>query len=229
MTPEILYEDAQLYVVYKPVGMESQSGRSFAMDLCSYLKNKQAAEGVKQPFVGVVHRLDRNVAGVLVYAKTKQAAANLSRQVAQGTVEKDYQALLSRPIDPPEGELRHMLLQDKQQNVSRVVSPDTRGAKQAKLTYRTVAASALTGLHRQLPPLVWQQAEEGELTGVEIHLFTGRHHQIRVQFSASGAPLWGDGKYNPAFAGRRTPCVALCAFHLAFDHPVTGKRMDFRI
>lgn len=229
MIPEILYEDAQLYVVYKPVGMESQSGRSFAMDLCSYLKNRQAAEGVKQPFVGVVHRLDRNVAGVMVYAKTRQAAAELSRQVAQGTVEKYYQALLCHPVEPEEGTLVHTLLQDKQKNVSKVVPLGTVGAKEAKLTYRTVKAQTLTGLYRQLPPAVRKQAEDGRLTGVEIHLLTGRHHQIRVQFSASGSPLWGDGKYNPAFIGKRTPCVALCAFHLIFTHPTTGQQMDFRI
>lgn len=229
MLPEILYEDDHLYVVYKPAGMESQSGRNFSMDLCSYLMNRQAKAGVRQPYVGVIHRLDRNVAGVMVYAKTKRAAAALSRQVTDGTMEKYYKALLCGQPEAAEGELRDYLLQNKQTNSSSVAEEHTEGAKPARLTYRIIGTEELACLKRQLPMMAWKQAESGELTGVEIHLLTGRHHQIRVQFSSRGLPLWGDVKYNPAFAGKKSPCVALCAWKLVFVHPITDRQMEFSL
>lgn len=279
MTPEILYEDRDIIVVYKPAGMGSQSGKSFSMDLCSYLKNRQAAQGVKNSYIGVVHRLDRMVAGVMVYAKTKEAAAGLSRQVQSGQMKKYYKALLCGRLSQPEGELVDYLLQDGRTNHSAVVKAGTAGAKEAKLTYRQIpkeelgcvlqnmSAQVVAGLHfvqddekekrtgkredsseaaivqsekiscpeqsdknvsGEQPDMVGS-SEQMPVTGVEIHLLTGRHHQIRVQFSHRGTPLWGDTKYNPAFQGVRTAGVALCAWRLAFCHPRTGKQMEFSL
>lgn len=255
MTPEILYEDCDIIVVYKSAGMESQSGKSFSMDLCSYLKNRQAAQGVKNPYIGVVHRLDRMVAGVMVYAKTKEAAAGLSRQVQSGQMKKYYKALLCGRLPQPEGELVDYLLQDGKANHSSVVKAGTAGAKEAKLTYRQIpkeeldcvlqnmSAQVVAGLHfvqddekeqsdknsSGEQPDRGGSPEQMVVTGVEIHLLTGRHHQIRVQFSHRGTPLWGDTKYNPAFQGVRTAGVALCAWRLAFCHPRTGKQMEFSL
>ncbi len=240
MTPEILYEDSDMIVVYKPAGMESQSGKSFSMDLCSYLKNQLAAQGVKNPYIGVIHRLDRMVAGVMVYAKTREAAADLSRQVQSGQIQKYYKALLCGTLSEPEGEWTDLLLQDAKNNYSKVVEPGTVGAKKARLTYRQISRAELDCVLKQLPPYIVSdlQFAEGQedcasaqslVTGVEIHLLTGRHHQIRVQFSHRGLPLWGDTKYNPAFQGKRTPGVALCACRLSFQHPRTGKRMEFAL
>lgn len=280
MTPEILYEDSEIVVVYKPAGMESQSGKTFSMDLCSYLKNRLAAQGVKHPYIGVIHRLDRMVAGVMVYAKTKEAAANLSKQVQCGQVQKYYKALLCGRLSEPEGELTDALLQDVKKNYSAVVEPGTAGAKKAKLTYRQIGEEELDCVLKNLPSYVVSSlqfahmaqvsVEENNIqkaadqadaavcgqtakkqfkngsfvvsqnknsmvqgaamvTGVEIHLLTGRHHQIRVQFSHRGTPLWGDTKYNPAFLGMRTAGVALCACRLKFQHPRTGKLMEFSL
>ncbi len=239
MTPEILYEDRDMIVVYKPAGMESQSGRSFSVDLSSYLKNRLAAQGIKNPYIGVVHRLDRMVAGVMVYAKTKEAAAALSRQVQSGQMKKYYKALLWGRLVHPEGELTDYLLQDGKANYSSVVQADVPGAKEARLAYRQIPKEDLGCVLKQLPAgavskLRFVQAGETEtaqeetvVTGVEIHLLTGRHHQIRVQFAHLGTPLWGDTKYNPAFHGVRTAGVALCAWRLVFHHPRTGKPIEF--
>lgn len=262
MTPEILYEDSDIVVVYKPAGMESQSGKNFSMDLCSYLKNRLAAQEVKNPYIGVIHRLDRMVAGVMVYAKTKEAAANLSKQVQSGQVQKYYKALLCGTLSEPEGELTDDLLQDVKKNYSAVVAPGTAGAKKARLTYRQIGREELDCVLKNMPPYMVaglqfasdttvpveenhiqtaaDQADAGSnhnsivqgaamVTGVEIHLLTGRHHQIRVQFSHRGLPLWGDTKYNPAFQGVRTAGVALCACRLKFRHPRTGKHMEFSL
>lgn len=261
MTPEILYEDRDIIVVYKPAGMESQSGKSFSMDLCSYLKNREASQGVKNPYIGVVHRLDRMVAGVMVYAKTKEAAAGLSRQVQSGQMKKYYKALLCGRLPQSEGELVDYLLQDGRTNHSAVVKAGTAGGKEAKLTYRQIPKEELGCVLQNMPAQVVaglrfvQDNEKGNIscpeqsdknssrelsdmvgspeqmavTGVEIHLLTGRHHQIRVQFSHRGTPLWGDTKYNPAFQGVRTAGVALCAWRLAFCHPRTGKQMEFSL
>ncbi len=279
MTPEILYEDRDIIVVYKPAGMESQSGKSFSMDLCSYLKNRAAAQGVKNPYIGVVHRLDRMVAGVMVYAKTKEVAAGLSKQVQSGQMKKYYKALLCGRLSQPEGEMVDYLLQDGRTNHSAVVKAGVTGAKEARLTYHQIPKEELGCVLKNLPvqaveelhfvqddkkerpagdlaagnetniiqlekiscpeqsdrKAFGEQPDKGgslkqmAVTGVEIHLLTGRHHQIRVQFSHRGTPLWGDTKYNPAFHGVRTAGVALCAWRLSFCHPRTGKALEFHL
>lgn len=222
MIPEILYEDDAIIVVHKPAGMESQSGKSFSMDMCSFLKNRLARQGVRDPYIGVVHRLDRMVSGVMVYAKTREAAAKLSRQVQNGQMEKHYKALLCGQIEPKEGMLVDYLLQNPKTNCSAVAEPSAAGAKEARLTYRQIPLEELGCILKGMP-----QVPDRSVTGVEIHLLTGRHHQIRVQFAHKGTPLFGDTKYNPAFQGKRSDRVALCAYRLSFRHPVTDKPMEF--
>ena len=177
---EILFEDRELLVCRKPAGLPVQSASFGTKDMVSMLRTYLAEKGAKGgvPYVGVVHRLDQPVEGVIVFAKNQKSAAGLSAQAADGRMEKVYQAVvLGNP--GPEGHLTDWLLKDGRTNTYRVVEPGTKGAKKAELSYRTLA-------------------EKDGKTLVEIRLHTGRHHQIRVQFAKMGTPLWGDRKYGPA-------------------------------
>ena len=219
----ILYEDREMIVVWKPVGVEAQESRGLGMDMVSeirrHIHSLSPTRGI--PYVGVIHRLDKPVSGVLVYAKTKKAAASLSKQVAQGKMQKKYLAVLcGKAVDNVDNFVDY-LLKDERGNVSRIVDKGINGAKQARLSYGILEEQE-TGPY-------------GTLSLAEIRLQTGRHHQIRVQMAGHGLPLWGDHKYNPAFAesgtvGQRMfprPDIALAAYQLVLYHPVTGKRMEF--
>ena len=229
----ILYEDNDIIVVIKPAGLESQSGKSFAPDMVSEIRKhlashpqdihkltketSTASKYPQPPYVGVIHRLDRPVSGIMVYAKNPKAAASLSTSLQQGKIEKWYQAVIcGKPVDNVEKYVDY-LLKDGKTNTSRIVDKSVAGAKRAELEYQILEK---------------KEQEDGTVRSlVEIHLHTGRHHQIRVQFAAHGTPLMGDTKYGaPAAASvgraRREP-LALCAVRLSFLHPVTGKRMEF--
>ncbi|MCI8836509.1 MAG: RluA family pseudouridine synthase [Hungatella sp.] len=213
--PEILYEDREIIVVKKPVGMESQSSASFAPDMVSEIKKHIHSLCPKsgEPYVGVIHRLDKPVGGVMVYGKTKKAAAALSEQVQSHKMRKVYKAVVcGRIVDNVENFVDY-LLKDSRNNVSKIVEKGITGAKRAELRYRVAG-----------------RVEEPEaLTLVEVELSTGRHHQIRVQFAGHGLPLWGDSRYNPRFAAnqRQGESVALWAWKLSFMHPGTKKTVTF--
>ena len=214
---EILYEDKQILVVWKPPGLESQSSRGIGADMVSEIRRHihNISPGQKIPYVGVIHRLDKPVSGIMVYAKDKKSAASLSSQVSQGSMDKRYLAVLCGKVDKNVDKYVDYLLKDEKMNLSRIVDKGITGARRAELEYRVLKNIA---------------EETGEiLTLAEIHLLTGRHHQIRVQMSGHGLPLWGDRKYNPDFAEKkeRTDPVALSAYRLSFRHPVTGKVMEF--
>jgi len=213
----ILYEDPEVIVVWKPVGMESQSSRGFAADMVSEIKRHIHNLSPKggEPYLAVIHRLDKPVSGILVYAKTKRSAAALSRQVSDGSMRKKYLAVVcGKPVDNS-GALVDFLLKDEKINLSRIVEKGTAGARRAELSY--VIRSS-----REVEPY-------GMLTLMEIRLLTGRHHQIRVQMAGHGMPLWGDNKYNPAFRHANPSVhVALAAWELSFVHPVTGKTVTFQ-
>ena len=215
----ILYEDEAVLVVWKPVGMESQSGRCFDADMVSeikrYLSTKKAVDNHNlstkpvEPYVGVIHRLDKPVGGIMVYAKNKKAAAALSKQVQEHKLQKTYRAVVcGKPVDNV-GNFVDYLLKDEKTNVSKIVDKGITGAKKAELDYRVVDTA---------------EQEGQELSLVEIHLKTGRHHQIRVQFAGHGYPLWADARYGTAVPRQN---VALSSCGLAFEHPVTGKWMEF--
>lgn len=218
---QILYEDSALLVVWKPVGAESQASRGFGVDMVSEIRKHihKLSPGPGEPYVGVIHRLDKPVSGVMVYAKEKKAAAALSKQVAQRQMNKTYLAVLcGKPVDDVENFVEY-LLKDGENKGSRIVEKGTTGAKRAELICRSLET-------RQVEPF-------GELTLAEIELLTGRYHQIRAQMSGHGLPLWGDNRYNPAFNRKLRPDawrgdVALAACELTFVHPVSGKEMTFR-
>ncbi len=205
-------------MVVKPAGVESQAARKFAPDMISEIRkhmviNKLCTPG-KEPYVAVIHRLDKPVSGVMVYAKTKKAAAALSEQVQKRKMDKFYEAVVcGKPVNNVDNFVDY-LKKSVDGNYSQVVDKGENEAKRAELSYELLKTV---------------ETEEGVLSRVRIHLLTGRHHQIRVQFSSRGLPLCGDGRYNPdsaARSGRPVP-LALCAVSLAFDHPTTGKRMEF--
>ena len=214
---EILYEDKQILVVWKPPGLESQSSRGIGADMVSEIRLHihNISPGQKIPYVGVIHRLDKPVSGIMVYAKDKKSAASLSSQVSQGSMDKRYLAVLCGKVDKNVDKYVDYLLKDEKSNRSLVVDMGITGAKRAELEYRVLK-------HLQQEPY-------GELTLAEISLLTGRHHQIRVQMAAHGFPLWGDRKYNPAFSetGRGADNIALSAYRLNFVHPVSGRSMEF--
>ncbi len=213
----ILFEDDSVLVCEKPAGMPVQPDTSNQLDLETYIKNIlfKEQEGEEQPYLTAVHRLDRPAGGLMVFAKTKQAAAELSRQIQNHEFEKYYQAVVCGALPDDCGTFTDMLLRDGKTNTTTVVSPQTPGAKKAVLEYERIDEI---------------ETKEGTFSLVLVILGTGRHHQIRVQFASRGLGLYGDTKYNPRFQNtkKRYMQLGLYATRLAFSHPVTGEEMVFK-
>ena len=210
---KIIFEDEYLLVVKKDAGIPVQAGKLRMMDLQGLIKNELYRRNRKggEPYLGLIHRLDQPVEGVMVFAKTPFAAGSLSEQVTDGRMKKHYLALLCGKPSEDSGKLVDYLLKDGRTNTSSVVTVGTKDAKRSELNYRVLE-------------------RRDETTLVEVELLTGRHHQIRVQMANAGWPLYGDTKYNPQFQ-KVTEHVqtALCAYKLAFVHPKTKKKMEFCI
>lgn len=205
--PDIIYEDGHLIVCKKPAGLAVQSASFGRQDLESMVRTCLAEkEGRANPYLAVVHRLDQPVQGLIVFAKTKKAAASLSAQVQDGRMKKEYLAAVCGHPEKKKGRLISFLKKEPRGNVARTVSEQTPGAKRAVLDYEVLR-------------------ERGELSLLKIFLQTGRFHQIRVQMAEAGFPLYGDTKYNPQ--AQKGQGLALCASHLELVHPVTGKKMAF--
>jgi 23S rRNA pseudouridine1911/1915/1917 synthase len=217
MTVEILQEDEDILVCIKPQGVATQSDKSMDMDLMSYLKNQifKLHPDQGEPELYVVHRLDRPVGGIVVFAKNKKAAAELTRQIQAGEMEKYYQAVLTGELPDWEGTLVNYLAKNGVSNTSSVVSKDHKDAKRAELNYEVLDVI---------------ETDEGILSYVLIELITGRHHQIRVQMAHCDAGIWGDTKYNPDFQNTKKVYrqIGLYATQLSFIHPTTGKRLRFK-
>ncbi len=200
---KIIYEDNHLLVVEKPVNVPVQEDDSRDLDLLSILKNyiKKKYDKPGNVYLGLVHRLDRPVGGVMVFAKTSKAASRLSEQIRNHTFKKEYHAVVVGNISD-NGNFVDKLIKDTKNNK---VSVNPLG-KEAKLSYIKVNSS-------------------NNLSLVKINLETGRSHQIRVQFSYHGYPLYGDQKYNKnAHIGNQ---IALWATRIQFIHPVTKTLLDF--
>lgn len=217
MKVNILHEDEDVIVCVKPAGVPTQPDHTHDEDMESYLKNYlyEKYEMDTEPYIAVLHRLDRPVGGIMVFAKNERAAAELSQQIAEGQVVKYYQAVLTGELPDGDGILMDYLVWDGKTNVSRIVPKDTQGAKRAELEYEVLDIF---------------DTDEGVLSYVLIQLITGRHHQIRVQTSSRGAGIYGDTKYNPRFmkVKRRYQEIALYATRLEFAHPSTGEWMVFK-
>lgn len=206
--PEIFMEDSDILICRKPAGIPVQTGRAGQLDLEGALKNYRALRK-EPPEIYVVHRLDQPVEGVMVFAKNKKSAASLNRQIQEKNVGKYYYAAVEGVMDPTEGTLTDYLLRDGKNNTSSVVAEGTNNARKAVLSYRTLRILDGKSL-------------------LEVRLYTGRHHQIRVQMAHAGCPLLGDRKYNPGCGEDYMP-VGLCSVQIDFFHPSTGKRVEYTI
>lgn len=233
----ILYEDQDIIVCHKPAGIATQTARIGQADMVSEVTN-YLASAQKAPYVGVVHRLDQPVEGILVFARNQRAAADLSRQIAENRMEKYYYAVVCGRQFTARGELTDYLLKDARTNTSHIVVPEVKGAKKAVLEYE-IQEEILPEEDSESESDVTEtaaaaEADQTRLALVQIRLHTGRHHQIRVQMSNAGMSLLGDYKYADEETVRiseqmRVKGVALCACRLSFRHPQTGGRMDFKI
>lgn len=206
MEPEIIFEDAAVLVVYKPAGMATQTRAVAEQDLETWIKNYRAKRG-EDTYVGIIQRLDQPVEGVLVVAKTKEAAEVLTKQLREHTLGKHYYALITRGSLPERGVLEDYLVKDVRKGKARVVPSTDARAKKARLEYEVVRERCGQRL-------------------VDVTLETGRYHQIRVQFASRTAPLIGDVKYGGISTGHP---VSLCAYCTEFVHPVTKEAMRFEI
>lgn len=219
----ILYEDKDILVCHKPAGLAVQNARVGSMDMESLLKNyiAQKVPG-KMPYLGIIHRLDQPVEGVLVFALNPKAAADLSRQMTAGKIKKTYLAVAEGTVKVKSAKLVDWLKKDGRTNSSAVVEGGTSGAKKAILSYEVLET--------------WKNKEDaqdcGERNLIRIDLDTGRHHQIRVQMAHHGMPLWADGKYKKKeemLEAEQGTAIGLCAWRLEFAHPKTGKKMKFEV
>lgn len=216
--PEILFEDKDIMICRKPAGIATQTKRLGQQDMESLLKNYRAKKG-EPPYIGIVHRLDQPVEGVMVFAKNQEAAAGLSKQVQERVIGKYYYAVSASRTEANEGVLEDYLFTDKKTNFTQVVDKETeenhlKEAKYAKLEYKVV-----------------ETKEDKTLFDIKLH--TGRQHQIRVQMAHVGCPLVGDGKYNVQqdIEGKSNfnTGLALCSYKLEFEHPTKKIPMQFEI
>lgn len=214
MKLEILYEDEYMLACVKPPGVPSQADKSNDEDMVTIVKNyifdNQSSND--EPYVAMLHRLDRPVGGVMIFAKDKDTAAKLSKHKTDGTMVKYYQAVLTGELPEEYGELSDYMVKDAKTNTSKICSKDTDGAKKAELTYELLDEF---------------ETDEGILSYVLIKLLTGRHHQIRVQMSHLGCGVWGDTKYNIKFknAKKGVKQIALFSSRIELEHPVTGEHL----
>lgn len=240
---EIIYEDPYLAVCRKMSGVPVQTAKVGQQDMVSLLRSYFAAKG-EDTQIFVVHRLDQPVEGIMVFARTKQAAAELNAQSRKRSMDKCYLALVEGIFEKSSGVLEDDLLRDGKSNTSCVVSRGTLGAKQARLFYNVqqtwqIEAEKLQRQGAGQQEKFWQAKEAAEFFSadkikdrvinlLEINLDTGRHHQIRVQMSHAGHPLVGDKKYNPNCLPGYLP-VGLCSVKIAFCHPITKKFLEFTL
>lgn len=197
---KILYEDNELIVCVKQAGLVSETG---AKNSLPDMLASQLSEQGRTTQLLAVHRLDREAGGVIVYAKTASCAAHLSRQMTEGGFGKRYMAVLCGVPEAREATLEDLLYHDRQKNKTYVVKRERRGVKSARLDYRVLAERAGRSL-------------------IDVKLYTGRTHQIRVQFASRRLPLLGDAKYG----GDKQSEMALWSYRLSFVHP-SGKTVSF--
>ena len=201
----VLYEDNHIIVVNKAAGEIVQGDKTGDKSLCdtmkAYIKEKYAKPG--NVFIGLPHRLDRPVSGIVVFAKTSKALERLNRMFSEGSVKKIYWALTKGIPNPAEAELESWILRNEKMNKSFSYPKEVKGSKRAILHYRLAAASQNYNL-------------------IEVELKTGRHHQIRCQLSSIGCPIKGDLKYG---AQRSNPdgSISLHARYIEFVHPVSKQ------
>ena len=207
---KVIYEDNHIIVVEKPVNIPSQGDKTGDVDMLTiikeYLKEKYNKPG--NVYLGLIHRLDRPVGGVMVFAKTSKSAARLSEQVRDKVFKKKYLVIANGKFDKETGVLSDYLLKNERKNMSRVVPEGTKNSKYAELDYEILKYDA-----------------ELNLSVLKINLHTGRHHQIRVQLSSRNHSIYGDQKYGGRGHGKQ---ICLWAYELTINHPITKEEMTFK-
>ena len=207
----VIYEDNHIIVVKKPVNIPSQGDKTGDIDMLTlvkrYIKEKYNKPG--EVYLGLVHRLDRPVGGVMVFARTSKAAARLSEQVRNKDFKKKYLVIVDGKFEKNEGTLEDYLLKNEKNNTSKVVKEGTKNAKLAILDYE-----------------VLKYNEEINLSVVKVNLHTGRHHQIRVQMANSGHSICGDQKYGTRGRGKQ---ICLWAYELTILHPIKKEEITFKV
>jgi 23S rRNA pseudouridine1911/1915/1917 synthase len=205
----VLYEDNHIIVINKAAGEIVQGDKTGDKSLCDtmklYIKEKYAKPG--NVFIGLPHRLDRPVSGIVVFAKTSKALERLNKMFSEGSVKKIYWAMTKEKPQQPEADIDSWILRNEKMNKSFSYPKEVKGSKRAILHYRLAAASQNYNL-------------------IEVELKTGRHHQIRCQLSSIGCPIKGDLKYG---AQRSNPdgSISLHARYIEFTHPVSKEQMEF--
>ena len=203
----IIYEDNHILVVEKPANIPVQKDISNDLDLLTILKNylKEKYNKPGNVYLGLVHRLDRPVSGIMVFAKTSKAATRLSKQIQDNKINKTYYAVVENNLKK-EDTLIDYLIKDQKLNITKVTTSNK--GKKAILEYKVINT-------------------KNSLNLVKINLITGRSHQIRVQFSSRGNPLVGDQKYNKN--AKPNTNIALFAKELSFIHPTTKELLTFKL
>ncbi len=207
---KVIYEDNHIIVVEKPVNIPSQGDKTGDVDMLTiiktYLKEKYNKPG--NVYLGLIHRLDRPVGGVMVFAKTSKSAGRLSEQVREKIFRKTYLVIVNGRMEKRSGILEDYLLKNERNNMSKVVKEGTKNSKLAILDYEELKYN-----------------EETNLSLLKVNLHTGRHHQIRVQFSSRNHSIYGDQKYGGRGHGKQ---ICLWAYELTIKHPITKKEMTFK-
>ena len=206
---KVLFEDNHIIVVEKKPNIPSQADKTGDEDMLTMVKQyiKETYNKPGNVYLGLVHRLDRPVGGIMIFAKTSKAASRLSNQVREKVFKKKYLAVVDGKISQKQGTLEDYLYKDERNNTSKVVHKDKKNAKLAKLDYQ-----------------VLKYNEVKNLSLLEINLHTGRHHQIRVQLANFGHSIFGDQKYGTRGKGKQ---IALWAYQLTIVHPITKEEMVF--
>lgn len=199
---EFLFEDENIAVCIKPVGVLSQESAD-KNDMVNILRKECKSE------IYPVHRLDKAVGGVMVFAKTQKSATNLSKQIAEHEFTKEYYAAVGGIMEKENDVFEDLLFKDSSKNKTFVVKRMRKGVKKAKLSYKVIAAGTLG---------------ESAVSLVKIRLFTGRSHQIRVQFASRKHPLLGDGKYGDRNGSKN---IELWSHKIVFKNPASGEVMSF--
>ena len=206
---KVIFEDNHIIVVEKPPNIPSQSDKTGDLDMLTIVKNyiKEKYNKPGNVYLGLVHRLDRPVGGVMIFAKTSKSASRLSNQVREKVFKKEYLAVVDGKFENKRGTLVNYLYKDERNNISKVVSKEKKKAKEAKLDYEVIKYN-----------------EVKNLSLLKINLHTGRHHQIRVQLSNFNHSIFGDQKYGTRGKGKQ---IALWAYKLTIEHPISKEKMEF--
>lgn len=237
---KVLYEDKHILVCEKPAGIATQSGKVTEKDMVSEVNNYLRRADAKASAY-LIHRLDKPVRGILLFAKTKQAAAELNRQLQGGMFNKLYHASVEGKMPEKKGVLENYMYKDSKLSKAVIIdedkakkpdSEDTADTSDNRRKQKGNSNSDKADIKRAV--LEYQviseiENEDGTVSELEVHLLTGRFHQIRCQLSYIGHPITGDSLYGSSMKCIRRNAIGLTAYRLSFIHPVTKKEMDFII